>query len=192
MPCGTKPETGRTTSSSKMHHSRRHLTAPHRTTPGTRLPNSPCRCFACVCLLLLVLLRAFALAPLVHHSPARLPTAWLLSLSLSLLCHPTTKMTTEKKKKHRHRRQRTPLHCAAKGNTTAVTRYLISAGADTEARTAYKMTPLHVAAFYGSADVMRLLLEEVQDLDIDALDFGSCKSCSVCVVFPPFHTHCSL
>lgn len=72
--------------------------------------------------------------------------------------------------------QRTPLHCAAKGNTTAVARYLISVGADTEARTAYKMTPLHVAAFYGSADVMRMLLEEVQDLDIDALDFGSCET----------------
>lgn len=71
--------------------------------------------------------------------------------------------------------QRTPLHCAAKGDTTAVARYLISVGADTEARTAYKMTPLHVAAFYGSAAVMGLLLEEVQDLDIDALDFGSCE-----------------
>jgi len=70
--------------------------------------------------------------------------------------------------------QRTPLHCAAKGNTTAVARYLISVGADTEARTAYKMTPLHVAAFYGSAAVVQLLLEEVQDLDINALDFGSC------------------
>lgn len=73
--------------------------------------------------------------------------------------------------------QRTPLHCAAKGNTTAVVRYLISVGADTEARTAYKMTPLHVAAFYGSAAVIKLLLEEVQDLDINALDFGSCTFC---------------
>lgn len=74
-------------------------------------------------------------------------------------------------------RQRTPLHCAAKGNTTAVARYLISVGANTEARTAYKMTPLHVAAFYGSAAVLRMLLEEVHDLDIDALDFGSCEIC---------------
>eukprot|EP00752_Nemacystus_decipiens_P002929 g2724.t1 len=73
-------------------------------------------------------------------------------------------------------KNRTPLHCAAKGDTTAVARYLISVGADTEARTAYKMTPLHVAAFYGSSAVMRLLLEEVQDLDIDALDFGSWTS----------------
>lgn len=65
-------------------------------------------------------------------------------------------------------------------------RYLISAGADTEARTAYKMTPLHVAAFYGSAAVMRLLLEEVQDLDIDALDFGSCKLVLFFYVSTPF------
>lgn len=67
------------------------------------------------------------------------------------------------------------MHCAAKGNTTEVTSYLISIGADTEARTAYKMTPLHVAAFYGSANVVRLLLDEVQDLDVNALDFGSCE-----------------
>lgn len=37
------------------------------------------------------------------------------------------------------------------------------------------MTPLHVAAFYGSADVLKLLLEEIEGISIDALDFGSCK-----------------
>ncbi|CAM9698794.1 unnamed protein product [Scytosiphon promiscuus] len=73
-------------------------------------------------------------------------------------------------------KNRTPLHCAAKGDTTAVVSYLISIGADTEARTAYKMTPLHIAAFYGSAKVLRFLLEEVEDIDINALDFGSWTS----------------
>lgn len=53
--------------------------------------------------------------------------------------------------------------------------FLISAGADTEARTAFKMTPLHVAVFYGSKDVTKMLLEEVEGIDIDALDFGSCE-----------------
>ncbi|CAN0241053.1 unnamed protein product [Pylaiella littoralis] len=72
--------------------------------------------------------------------------------------------------------QRTPLHFGAKGDSTEVVSYLMSIGADIEARTAYKMTPLHVAAFYGSAKVMRLLLEEVDDLDINALDFGSWTS----------------
>lgn len=71
--------------------------------------------------------------------------------------------------------QRSPLHCAAKGNSPEVASLLISMGADTEARTAYKMTPLHVAAFYGSAAVIRYLLDEVKDLDINALDFGSCE-----------------
>lgn len=71
--------------------------------------------------------------------------------------------------------QRSPLHCAAKGNSPEVAALLISMGADTEARTAYKMTPLHVAAFYGSAAVIRYLLDEVNDLDINALDFGSCE-----------------
>lgn len=40
------------------------------------------------------------------------------------------------------------------------------------------MTPLHVAAFYGSANVIRYLLQEVSDLDINALDFGSCARSS--------------
>lgn len=38
------------------------------------------------------------------------------------------------------------------------------------------MTPLHVAAFYGSCDVMKLLLHEVEGIDVDALDFGSCEN----------------
>ncbi|CBJ48982.1 ankyrin repeat domain protein [Ectocarpus siliculosus] len=73
-------------------------------------------------------------------------------------------------------KNRSPLHCAAKGDSPEVASLLISMGADTEARTAYKMTPLHVAAFYGSAAVIRYLLDEVKDLDINALDFGSWTS----------------
>lgn len=64
---------------------------------------------------------------------------------------------------------------ARTGNTRAVASFLISVGADTEARTAYKMTPLHVAAFYGSADVTEMLLEDVKGIAINALDFGSCE-----------------
>lgn len=70
-------------------------------------------------------------------------------------------------------KNRTPLHCAAKGNHPAIASYLLSLDADSEARTAYKMTPLHVAAFYGSKDVIRLLLEHVEGINVDALDFGS-------------------
>lgn len=61
------------------------------------------------------------------------------------------------------------------GNSREAAAFLLSLNADPEARTAYKMTPLHVAAFYGSTDVMKLLLEEVPDIQIDALDFGSCE-----------------
>lgn len=61
------------------------------------------------------------------------------------------------------------------GNHPAIASYLLSLDADSEARTAYKMTPLHVAAFYGSKDVIRLLLEHVEGINVDALDFGSCE-----------------
>ncbi|CAN0012279.1 unnamed protein product [Laminaria digitata] len=59
------------------------------------------------------------------------------------------------------------------GNYADLASLLISRGAATEARTAFKMTPLHVAVFYGSADVAKMLLEDVEGLAIDALDFGS-------------------
>lgn len=38
------------------------------------------------------------------------------------------------------------------------------------------MTPLHVAAFYGSRKVTKMLLSEVEGVDVDALDFGSCET----------------
>lgn len=44
-----------------------------------------------------------------------------------------------------------------------------------EARTAFKMTPLQVAVFYGSAAVVKMLLEHERGVAIDALDFGSCE-----------------
>lgn len=89
-----------------------------------------------------------------------------------------------------HGFQRTPLHCAAKGDHPAIASYLLLLKADPEARTAYKMTPLHVAAFYGSCKVTKLLLEQVQGIDIDALDFGSCeckgKKVTEAFYFPEF------
>lgn len=63
--------------------------------------------------------------------------------------------------------------------------YLLSLGADPEARTAYKMTPLHVASFYGSAKVIDLLLKEVKGLQIDALDFGSCECLALALAPAP-------
>lgn len=62
------------------------------------------------------------------------------------------------------------------GDHPDIASYLLSLHANSEARTAYKMTPLHVAAFYGSRKVTKMLLSEVEGVDVDALDFGSCET----------------
>ncbi|CAM9296186.1 unnamed protein product, partial [Choristocarpus tenellus] len=69
-------------------------------------------------------------------------------------------------------KKRTPLHYASKGNHPDIASLLISSGANMEARTAYKMTPLHVAAFYGSAAVVERLITKYE-VELNASDFGA-------------------
>lgn len=54
------------------------------------------------------------------------------------------------------------IHCAAQGGHRAAAQLLVDRGADAFARTRHDLTPLHLAAFAGSAAVVQLLLRQLE------------------------------
>ena len=62
--------------------------------------------------------------------------------------------------------KKTPLHCACEKGQFPVVEYLVSIGANKEARGYYfndKWTPLHYAAYFGYADIVKYLVSEGAD-----------------------------
>ena len=64
----------------------------------------------------------------------------------------------------------TPLHLAAKGNRPEAAEYLISNGAEIDARDTQQKTPLHEAAWHGWLDVAKILVRH--GADVNARDDG--------------------
>lgn len=59
-----------------------------------------------------------------------------------------------------------PLHFSARSKSTETAKRLLNAGSNVLLLNEKKQTPLHAAAFYGSVDVLKLLLEKSkQDID---------------------------
>ena len=57
----------------------------------------------------------------------------------------------------------TPLHCAVTHSDAKVVKALLDAGADLRAKGRVKKTPIHLACTEGNIDVMRVLLEHVEN-----------------------------
>ncbi len=64
----------------------------------------------------------------------------------------------------------TPLHNAADHGHKGILEYLISEGADVNARNYYRHTPLHDAASAGRADIVKILLEAGADPNVKGND----------------------
>lgn len=92
--------------------------------------------------------------------------------------------------------QATPLHLAVQNNQLAITRLLVQAGADVNARAANDLTPLHIATVNGFKEIIDFLLWRGGDATIktgygmDCLEL--CPNFDIKAVFTSFQTASTL
>jgi ankyrin repeat protein len=71
--------------------------------------------------------------------------------------------------------QRSPMHWAADFNQVAVMQYLVSKGANVNAKDKYGITPLLAATYEGHADAVKFLLQHKADTSVKGPDGMTAK-----------------